>query len=271
MDWIPEFSRRARGFPIYAAIRSLGRDGDRRAGRALLRPRAPLRASCSARSRSVEILNDVVLNQVLVRFGDDDAVTQATVRGVQEDGTCWLSGTEWQGRGGDADLRLELADVRGGRRAQRRRDPRSGRRGLGLAPLRPCVPRPRGGRAAARARAARRPWRARAPARAASPRARGSAAAAGRAGTCRSRGRRGHPRSRIRRRSRSRRRRGRAARRPGRAAFGRRGSRSPRSCRRSPGTSSHSSSTSPIIRRSPATVSCGKSPTPGSDAPWRSR
>ena len=47
----------------------------------------------------VEILNDIVLNQVLVRFGDDDAITQATVRGVQEDGTCWLSGTQWQGRG----------------------------------------------------------------------------------------------------------------------------------------------------------------------------
>ena len=47
----------------------------------------------------MEILNDVVLNQVLVRFGDDDAVTRETVRGVQEDGTCWLSGTQWQGRG----------------------------------------------------------------------------------------------------------------------------------------------------------------------------
>ena len=46
----------------------------------------------------VEILNDVVLNQVLVRFGDDDAPTQATVKGVQEDGTCWLSGTVWQGK-----------------------------------------------------------------------------------------------------------------------------------------------------------------------------
>jgi glutamate/tyrosine decarboxylase-like PLP-dependent enzyme len=55
----------------------------------------------------VEILNDVVLNQVLVRFGDDDAVTQATVRGVQEDGTCWLSGTEWQGR---AAMRISVSN-----------------------------------------------------------------------------------------------------------------------------------------------------------------
>ncbi len=46
----------------------------------------------------VEILNEVVLNQVLVRFGDDDALTEGTVRRVQDDGTCWLSGTKWGGR-----------------------------------------------------------------------------------------------------------------------------------------------------------------------------
>ena len=55
----------------------------------------------------VEILNDVVLNQVLVRFGGDDAVTQAVVRGVQEEGTCWLSGTEWQGR---AAMRISVSN-----------------------------------------------------------------------------------------------------------------------------------------------------------------
>ena len=57
----------------------------------------------------VEILNDVVLNQVLVRFGDDDAVTQATVNGVQEDGTCWLSGTVWQGK---AAMRISVSNWR---------------------------------------------------------------------------------------------------------------------------------------------------------------
>jgi glutamate/tyrosine decarboxylase-like PLP-dependent enzyme len=97
MDWNPEFSRRARGFPIYAAIRSLGRQGIAEM----------VERCCDHASRfgellgsepDVEILNDVVLNQVLVRFGGDDAVTQATVSGVQEDGTCWLSGTQWQGR-----------------------------------------------------------------------------------------------------------------------------------------------------------------------------
>ena len=98
MDWTPEFSRRARGFTIYAAIRSLGRQGI-----------AAMVERCCDRARElsellaaapgVEILNDVVLNQVLVRFEDDDIATQDVVRRVQDEGTCWLSGTTWQGRG----------------------------------------------------------------------------------------------------------------------------------------------------------------------------
>ena len=55
------------------------------------------------------ILNDVVLNQVLVRFGDDDAATDAVVARVQDDGTCWLGGTRWHGPGRDARLGLGLA------------------------------------------------------------------------------------------------------------------------------------------------------------------
>ena len=47
----------------------------------------------------MEVLNDVVLNQVLVRFGDDDAVTRAVVDEVQREGTCWLGATTWRGRG----------------------------------------------------------------------------------------------------------------------------------------------------------------------------
>ena len=43
-----------------------------------------------------EILNDVVLNQALVRLGDDEQ-TRAVVAGVQEEGTCWLGGTDWLG------------------------------------------------------------------------------------------------------------------------------------------------------------------------------
>jgi glutamate/tyrosine decarboxylase-like PLP-dependent enzyme len=100
LEWNPEFSRRARGFPVYAAIRSLGRSGI-----------AELIERCCAHARrfaealsevaGIEVLNDVVLNQVLVRFssedGDDDAHTDAVIETVQRDGTCWLSGTTWQG------------------------------------------------------------------------------------------------------------------------------------------------------------------------------
>lgn len=94
LDWGPEFSRRARGFAVYAALRSLGRKGV-----------AELVERCCAHARlfaelleasGATILNDVVLNQVLVRFGDGET-TRAVIRRVQEDGTCWLGGTEWQG------------------------------------------------------------------------------------------------------------------------------------------------------------------------------
>mgnify|MGYP001095816080 CR=1 FL=1 len=53
------------------------------------------------------ILNDVALNQVLVRFGDDDDVTRAVVTGVQDEGTCWLSGTNWQGK---AAMRISVSN-----------------------------------------------------------------------------------------------------------------------------------------------------------------
>ena len=102
MDWVPEFSRRARGFPIYAAIRALGREGI-----TAMVERCCDHATRFAELLGVETLNDVVLNQVLVRFGDDDALTQATVKGVQEDGTCWLSGTVWQGK---AAMRISVSN-----------------------------------------------------------------------------------------------------------------------------------------------------------------
>jgi glutamate/tyrosine decarboxylase-like PLP-dependent enzyme len=99
-DFVPEFSRRARGFAVYAALRSLGRRGI-----ADLVERLCLRARQMAerlgRERDVRILNDVVLNQVLVRFdppggGDADAFTRAVIARVQRDGTCWLGGTRWR-------------------------------------------------------------------------------------------------------------------------------------------------------------------------------
>jgi glutamate/tyrosine decarboxylase-like PLP-dependent enzyme len=103
-NWVPESSRRARGFAVLAALRSLGRQG-----------LAGMIEQCCANARlmadllgsapGVEILNDVVLNQVLVRFMPDgegagpgaaaDELTRDVVARVQADGTCWLGGTTW--------------------------------------------------------------------------------------------------------------------------------------------------------------------------------
>jgi glutamate/tyrosine decarboxylase-like PLP-dependent enzyme len=108
MDWNPEFSRRARGFPIYAAIRALGRDGI--AGMVeRCCDHAARFAELLGAEPDVEILNEVVLNQVLVRFGNDDELTRATVAAVQEDGICWLSGTVWQGQ---AAMRISVSSWR---------------------------------------------------------------------------------------------------------------------------------------------------------------
>jgi len=59
-----------------------------------------------AAEAGVEVLNDVVLNQALVRFGDDDAATTAVIERVQRDATCWLGGTVWQGR---AAMRISVS------------------------------------------------------------------------------------------------------------------------------------------------------------------
>jgi glutamate/tyrosine decarboxylase-like PLP-dependent enzyme len=102
MDWNPEFSRRARGLAVYATLRFLGRSGV-----AALVERccdhARRFAEILAAEPGIEVLNDVVLNQVLVRFladdGRHDARTSAVIKGVQEDGTCWLGGSAWKGMG----------------------------------------------------------------------------------------------------------------------------------------------------------------------------
>ena len=105
-NWVPESSRRARGFTVLAALRSLGRSGlvdliERNCAH------ARRMAERLAEGPRVSILNDVVLNQALVRFegpdGDTDgslgdARTRAVVDAVQRDGTCWLGGTTWAGR-----------------------------------------------------------------------------------------------------------------------------------------------------------------------------
>ncbi|MCS7478741.1 pyridoxal phosphate-dependent decarboxylase family protein [Umezawaea endophytica] len=94
-DLTLEASRRARVFAVWAALRELGRDGvadlvDRSCR--LARLFAAILAEGGA-----EIANDVVLNQVLVGFGDDDR-TDAIIDAIQRDGTCWLGGTTWRGR-----------------------------------------------------------------------------------------------------------------------------------------------------------------------------
>jgi glutamate/tyrosine decarboxylase-like PLP-dependent enzyme len=95
-DWSPEFSRRARGVPLYAALRALGRDGT-----AELIDRCCDHAQRIAerlrQADGVEVLNDVALNQVLVRFADSDEVTDAVIERVQREGTCWLSGSSFRG------------------------------------------------------------------------------------------------------------------------------------------------------------------------------
>ena len=96
MDWSPESSRRARVVPLYALFRALGRDGLE----ALVRRNCALARRIAERlsaAPGVTILNDVVLNQVLVRFGDDETTRDVIAR-VQADGTCWAGGAFWQGQ-----------------------------------------------------------------------------------------------------------------------------------------------------------------------------
>lgn len=82
--------------PLYAALRSLGRDGVRRLVDDCC-DHAVRMAQALAREDGVEVLNDVVLNQVLIRFDDDDAITDAVIDRVQQSGTCWLSGSTYRG------------------------------------------------------------------------------------------------------------------------------------------------------------------------------
>jgi glutamate/tyrosine decarboxylase-like PLP-dependent enzyme len=100
-EYVPEESRRARGVPIYAALRALGRDGLADLVERACRLAARM-ADRLAADRRIRVLNDVVLNQVLVECvaSDRDAgeLTREVIARVQRDGTCWLGGTVWQGR-----------------------------------------------------------------------------------------------------------------------------------------------------------------------------
>ena len=116
-EYTPELSRRARGVEVWAALSSLGRSGlvdliERNC-------RMAARFAGGLRDAGFEILNDVVLNQVLVSFGDDET-TRRVIAGVQADGTCWCGGTVWHERAAmrisvsswattDRDVELSLA------------------------------------------------------------------------------------------------------------------------------------------------------------------
>ncbi|MFG2566276.1 pyridoxal phosphate-dependent decarboxylase family protein [Streptomyces sp. NPDC048567] len=110
IEWVPDFSRRARSLPVWAALRTLGRSGV-----------AEMVERCCALTHrfagqlagldGVELLNDVALNQLLVRFGDDDEVTRAVIARIQSSGVCWFGGTVWQGR---AAMRVSVVNWRTG-------------------------------------------------------------------------------------------------------------------------------------------------------------
>jgi glutamate/tyrosine decarboxylase-like PLP-dependent enzyme len=99
MDWAPESSRRARVIPLYVLFRTLGRSGIQ----AMIRRTVTLARRMAARltrEDGVSVLNDVVLNQVLVRFDGRGAVTaddmtKQVIARVQADGTCWAGGARW--------------------------------------------------------------------------------------------------------------------------------------------------------------------------------
>lgn len=101
--YTPEASRRARGIEVWAALRSLGRRGlaEMIEGNC----RLATRFADGLRQAGFEVLNDVVLNQVLVSFGNDEK-TRRVIRDVQTDATCWCGGTEWHGR---AAMRISVS------------------------------------------------------------------------------------------------------------------------------------------------------------------
>jgi len=94
-DFTPELSRRARGIEVWAALKSLGRQG---LAEMIERScRHARRFADGLRAAGFQVLNDVVLNQVLVVFGDAER-TDRVIAELQTEGTCWCGSTVWQGR-----------------------------------------------------------------------------------------------------------------------------------------------------------------------------
>jgi len=105
-EYVLDSSRRARGFALYAALCSLGREGVRELVVRCCRLAQQLAGRLDGVD-GVDVLNEVVLNQVLVRFGDDDGRTNEVIRRVQQEGTAWMGGTTWQGR---AAMRISVSN-----------------------------------------------------------------------------------------------------------------------------------------------------------------
>jgi glutamate/tyrosine decarboxylase-like PLP-dependent enzyme len=94
-NFTPELSRRARGIEVWAALHTLGRSG--LADLVERTCRYAVRFAEGLRAAGYTILNEVVLNQIQVMFGDDER-TRRVIAGIQRDGTCWCGGTTWQGQ-----------------------------------------------------------------------------------------------------------------------------------------------------------------------------
>ena len=101
--YTPEMSRRGRGVEVWAALRSLGRSGVADLIERTCRHAARFAEGLAAAGYA--ILNDVVINQVMVNFGDDEK-TRRVIHAVQQDGTCWCGGTVWHGR---AAMRISVS------------------------------------------------------------------------------------------------------------------------------------------------------------------
>ena len=94
-QYVPEMSRQARGIAVWAALKSLGKNGLAEL----------IEKNCRQAKRFAEglqqagflILNEVELNQVLVNFGDAET-TNNIIKKIQEEGTCWCGGTTWHGK-----------------------------------------------------------------------------------------------------------------------------------------------------------------------------
>jgi glutamate/tyrosine decarboxylase-like PLP-dependent enzyme len=93
----PELSRRARGFAVWALLRTLGREGLREMVRRHCRCARRLAAILAATS-GVRVMNEVVLNQLIVRFGEDDGLTHEVVAQLQSENLCFAEGARWRGQ-----------------------------------------------------------------------------------------------------------------------------------------------------------------------------